>query len=297
MRDYCDAFGNYLTQVKHVSPNTLDSYLRDVTQYLQYLREQQVKTPTAASPDTITAYVQYLQDAQKSNATIMRHIASVRCFYQHLMLNGEASCNPAKGIKLERAPKKLPQILTGAEIELLLSQPDPQEPKGCRDKAMLELLYATGIRATELVDLNVDDVNLHTGVLYCRGERGERIIPMYQEAVTAVSDYIFRIRRMIIAPDGGQALFTNLNGHRLTRQGFWKIVKGYAERAGITKEITPHTLRHSFALHLLQNGAELKDIQHMLGHADISSTQMYMHMMDDHFKEVYNQCHPRAKSG
>lgn len=297
MRDYCDAFGNYLTQVKHVSPNTLDSYLRDVTQYLQYLREQQVKTPTAASPDTITAYVQYLQDAQKSNATIMRHIASVRCFYQHLMLNGEASCNPAKGIKLERAPKKLPQILTGAEIELLLSQPDPQEPKGCRDKAMLELLYATGIRATELVDLNVDDVNLHTGVLYCRGEQGERIIPMYQEAVTAVSDYIFRIRRMIIAPDGGQALFTNLNGHRLTRQGFWKIVKGYAERAGITKEITPHTLRHSFALHLLQNGAELKDIQHMLGHADISSTQMYMHMMDDHFKEVYNQCHPRAKSG
>lgn len=297
MRDYCGAFGDYLTQVKHASPNTLDSYLRDIKQYLSYLQEQGIRVPTLAGVETLEAYVHYLQNAQKSNATITRHIASVRSFYQYLMLNGEASVNPAKGIKLKRSPKKMPQILSGSEISLLLSQPNPQEPKGCRDKAMLELLYATGIRATELVDLNVDDVNLHTGVLYCRGERGERIIPIYPQAVSAVSDYIFRIRRMIISPDGGQALFTNLNGHRLTRQGFWKIVKGYAERAGITKEITPHTLRHSFALHLLENGADLKDIQQMLGHSDISSTQMYVHMMNDHFKEVYNHCHPRAKSG
>mgnify|MGYP001622857539 CR=1 FL=1 len=296
MRDYCAEFGAYLTKVKHASPNTLDSYLRDIAQYLRYLQEQGIRTPTGATPDTILQYVHALQDEQKSNATITRHISSVRCFYQYLMLNGEAAVNPAKGIKLERAPKKLPQILTGSEIDLLLSQPNPQEPKGCRDKAMLELLYATGIRATELVDLDVNDINLHAGLLYCRGEKGERIIPIYPQAVTAVSDYIFRVRRMILAPDGGQALFTNLNGHRLTRQGFWKIVKGYAQQAGIVKEITPHTLRHSFALHLLENGAELKDIQHMLGHADISSTQMYVHMMNNHYQEVYRNCHPRAKS-
>jgi len=205
--------------------------------------------------------------------------------------------NPAKAIKLEKSVKKLPQILSGKEIELLLSQPDTKELKGCRDKAMLELLYATGIRSSELIDLNVQDINIHTGTLSCNNGKMERIIPVYSTAVTAISDYISRARSLIITPEGGQALFTNLNGRRLTRQGFWKIVKGYAEQAGIVKEITPHTLRHSFALHLLENGAELKDIQLMLGHADISSTQVYVHLLNDHFKEVYNNCHPRAKLG
>lgn len=297
MKDYCEDFGNYLTHTKSVSANTLDSYLRDVAYYLSYLSQQGVDNPADAGEEVIHQYVEQLTASKKTNATITRHIASIRCFYRYLMINRMAESNPAKAVKLEKSPKKLPQILTGKEIELLLSQPDVKELKGCRDKAMLELLYATGIRVSELVDLNVEDINLHTGILCCKKENTQRMIPVYPAAVNMVSDYILRVRSLIIDPAGGQALFTNLNGKRLTRQGFWKIVKGYAERAGIVKEITPHTLRHSFALHLLENGAELKDIQMMLGHADISSTQIYVHLLNDHFKKVYNNCHPRAKLG
>ncbi|MCH3972024.1 MAG: site-specific tyrosine recombinase XerD [Oscillospiraceae bacterium] len=297
MKDYCAEFHTYLSEVKRVSPNTLDSYLRDTADYLRFLQEEQVASPALAQKKTVEDYVAHLRKQKKSIATITRHTASIRCFYQFLILNGEADSNPAKEIKLEKAPQKLPEILSGSEIELLLSQPDTTHPKGCRDKAMLELLYATGIRVSELVNLNVGDVNLHTGMLYCRGEKADRMIPVYRKAVTAVSDYIFRVRRVIADPGEKEALFTNLNGHRLTRQGFWKIIKGYTQQAGITKEITPHTLRHSFALHLLENGADLKDIQHMLGHADISSTQVYLHLLNNHTKTVYNHCHPRAKLG
>ena len=162
---------------------------------------------------------------------------------------------------------------------------------------MLELLYATGIRVSELIDLNIQDINLSRGLLFCRGGKSERAVPVYAAAISAVSDYIYRVRNLMITPEGGNALFINLNGTRLTRQGFWKIVKGYSEAAKIVKEITPHTLRHSFALHLLENGADLKDIQLMMGHADISSTQIYVQLLDNHFKEVYNNCHPRAKIG
>lgn len=297
MKDYCSEFGTYLSDVKKVSPNTLDSYLRDTADYLRFLQSSDIVSPVAVNQQVVENYVEQLHRQGKSVATVTRHTASIRSFYRFLILNGEASVNPAKGIKLEKAPQKLPEILSGSEIELLLAQPDTKHPKGCRDKAMLELLYATGIRVSELVNLNVEDVNLHTGVLYCHNDKGDRIIPIYPEAVTAVSDYIFRIRRTIADPGEGQALFTNLNGHRLTRQGFWKIIKGYTEQAGIAKEITPHTLRHSFAIHLLENGADLRDIQHMLGHADISSTQVYIHLLNDHVKEVYHHCHPRAKLG
>ena len=180
---------------------------------------------------------------------------------------------------------------------MLLDQPNVMDPKGCRDKAMIELLYATGIRVSELIDLNLQDINLKTGMLHCRRPKSDRIIPIYAEAVASLSDYISRVRRIIIDPVGkdGQALFVNLNGHRLTRQGFWKIIKGYAALARITKDITPHTLRHSFALHLLQNGADLKDIQEMLGHADIASTQVYANLLNNRFQNVYNHCHPMAK--
>lgn len=280
-----------------MSDNTLDSYARDVEYFLKYVEEQGLENPSDADTDFINGYVSSLKQEGKSNSTITRHVASIRCFYRFLLLDNPTGSNPAKSVKLEKTPKKLPQILSGQEIELLLSQPDVETERGCRDKAMLELLYATGIRASELVALNVEDINLHTGMLYCNKGRAERLIPVYSTAVAAISDYILRVRARIIVPEGGQALFLNLNGRRLTRQGFWKIVKGYAEHAGIVKEITPHTLRHSFALHLLENGAELKDIQVMLGHADISSTQVYMHLLNDHFKEVYNHCHPRAKLG
>jgi len=297
MKDYCSDFSDYLVNKKAVSANTLDSYIRDVGHFLSFIDESGLDNPSAVDSDFMNTYVAKLTESKKSNATITRNVASIRCFYQYLIISNQSDSNPAKAIKLEKTVKKLPQILTGKEIELLLAQPDTQESKGCRDKAMLELLYATGIRASELVDLNIQDINIHTGMLNCKNGKSERLIPVYPAAVNAISEYIVRVRKLIITPDGGQALFTNLNGRRLTRQGFWKIVKGYAEKAGIVKEITPHTLRHSFALHLLENGAELKDIQMMLGHADISSTQVYVHLLNDHFKKVYNSCHPRAKLG
>ena len=294
--DYYSMFSDYLTNQKANSVNTRESYLRDTLYFLEYLSDTGTD-PLQADEQTVQGYVDHLHELKRSPTTISRNLASVRCFYKFLIFRGLVENNPAKGIKLEKMVKKLPQVLSGEEIELLLAQPDITEPKGCRDKAMLELLYATGIRASELINLNIKDLNLRCGVLYCRGSKGVRSIPVYPSAVVAVSDYIYRMRGLITGPESGNALFVNLNGGRLTRQGFWKIVKGYATEAGITKEITPHTLRHSFALHLLENGASVKDIQTMMGHADISSTQVYVQLLDSHVKQVYNNCHPKAKLG
>lgn len=296
MNDYYSMFSEYLTNQKANSANTRESYLRDTMFFLEYLSGIGT-APQDADEEVIQKYVDRLHELKRSPTTISRNLASVRCFYKFLIFRGQLDHNPAKGIKLEKAEKKLPQVLSGEEIELLLAQPDITEPKGCRNKAMLELLYATGIRASELINLNLKDINLRSGVLYCHGSKGVRSIPVYPSAVVSVSDYIYRMRGLITGPESGSALFVNLNGGRLTRQGFWKIVKGYAIEAGITKEITPHTLRHSFALHLLENGASVKDIQTMMGHADISSTQVYVQLLDSHVKQVYNDCHPKAKLG
>lgn len=296
MSDYLSMFRSYLAIQKPNSANTRDSYLRDVSYYLDFLSEIKV-LPEEAVAATVQAFVDHLHDLGRSPTTISRNLASVRCFYKFLIFQGNMDSNPAKAVKLEKTVKKLPQVLDGEAIERLLAQPDIRDPKGCRDKAMLELLYATGIRASELINLDIKDVNLRSGVLYCPGNKGVRPIPMYPSAVVAVSDYIYRMRGLIAGPDSGDALFVNLNGGRLTRQGFWKIVKGYAAEAGIEEEITPHTLRHSFALHLLQNGASVKDIQTMMGHADISSTQVYVQLLDNHVKQVYEDCHPKAKLG
>ncbi len=295
MHDYYSMFSEFLAEQKANSANTRESYLRDTLNYLAYLSEIDI-TPEQADERDIQGYVDRLQDMNRSPTTISRNLASVRCFYKFLIYKGLLDQNPAKGIKLSKAEKKLPQVLQGEEIEQLLSQPDITEPKGCRDKAMLELLYATGIRASELINLDINDINLRSGVLYCRGNKGVRSIPVYPSAVVAVSDYIYRMRGLIAGADDG-ALFVNLNGGRLTRQGFWKIVKSYAVEAGIMKEITPHTIRHSFALHLLENGASVKDIQTMMGHADISSTQVYVQLLDNHVRQVYQDCHPKAKLG
>jgi integrase/recombinase XerD len=297
MKDFCANFRDYLVSQKSLSANTLDSYVRDVRCFLAFLLQKgELEDPASANSLTIDGYIADMKKNNRSGSTITRNIASLRCFYQYMIFTGQTASNPAKTVKMEKMPKKFPQILSGKEIELFLSQPDTRGLKGCRDKAMLELLYATGIRVSELVELDVGDINLKAGLLSCKNGRSERVIPVYPTAISAVSDYILRGRSQMVAP-GGQALFTNLNGHRMTRQGFWKIIKGYAELAKIVKEITPYTLRHSFALHLLENGAKLKDIQAMLGHADISSTQVYVHLLNDHFREVYNQCHPRAKLG
>ncbi len=296
MDNYYLMFSEYLTNQKSNSANTRESYLRDAMYFIEFLSERDV-SPLDADEVIIREYVDHLRDIGRSPTTISRNLASVRCFYKFLIFRGLLDVNPAKNVKLEKTEKKLPQVLSGDEIELLLAQPDITEPKGCRDKAMLELLYATGIRASELINLNIKDINLRSAVLCCRGSKGARLIPVYPSAVVAVSDYIYRMRGLIAGPESGNALFVNLNGGRLTRQGFWKIVKGYALSAGISKEITPHTLRHSFALHLLENGASVKDIQTIMGHADISSTQVYVQLLDNHVKQVYQDCHPKAKLG
>ncbi|GAA6396310.1 tyrosine recombinase [Solibaculum mannosilyticum] len=293
--DYLASFEQYLVDYKSLASNTLSSYRKDVECYLRFLDEQGILSPVEAGEDVIRRFIDKLQEAGRSPSTVTRSLASLRSFYQYLMLFGYMDQNPAKEIKVERAQKKLPQILNSQEIERLLNAPNPLEFKGCRDKAMLELLYATGIRVSELVHLDVGDVNLEVGILHCRGSRSGRVIPIYPTAVEAVSDYISRVRAVIAASDSENALFLNLNGQRLTRQGFWKIIKSCAQSAHIDKDITPHTLRHSFAAHLLENGAQLKDIQEMMGHVDISSTQVYAQVVQERFKDVYQNCHPRAK--
>ena len=202
--------------------------------------------------------------------------------------------NPAKGITAGRAERKYPEILTNKEVELFLEQPQCVDAKGYRDHAMLELLYATGIRVSELISLDLDDLNLAAGFIRCASRGKERIIPLYHTAVKALQDYVRDIRPELIADSAETALFVNMNGERMSRQGFWKIIKHYQEKAGIEKDITPHTLRHSFAVHLLENGADLRSIQEMLGHADISSTQIYTHVVNRQLKDVYQKAHPRA---
>ena len=294
MKEWLQEYEVYL-QAKNVSKNTYDSYVHDLSQFFKFLEKNDSKLPSQIQKPELEDYVTFLRNEKKSVATITRNIASIRNYYDFLLMQGKVSENPAKAIKLERVQKKMPEILSSSEITQLLAQPDVKDAKGCRDKAMLELLYATGIRVSELVELNLSDINLSRGLLHCHSGKYDRMVPVYPAAISAVSDYIHRVRNLMINSHGGEALFINLNGSRLTRQGFWKIIKGYATSAKIPKEITPHTLRHSFALHLLENGATVKDIQTMMGHADISSTLVYVHMMDNHLKEVYNHCHPRAK--
>lgn len=294
MTEGLEAFEQYLKGTKEVSANTLESYLRDVHAFQLFLADAEVNSFAEVQPAMVQSYIGHLKELGKSNSTITRSIASLRSFYQFLVLDGRATSNPARAIKLEKVEKKLPAILSNEEIDMLLKAPNAKDPKGCQDKAMLEVLYATGIRVSELIALNIDDVNLNIGILNCHSGKSSRIIPIYPEALKALGDYIFRVRSAIISDEDSNALFINLNGNRLTRQGFWKIIKTYADKANIKTEITPHTLRHSFAAHLLENGAQLKDIKEMLGHADISSTQVYAQIMKNKFKDVYNRYHPRA---
>ena len=230
----------------------------------------------------------------KSVSTVTRSLASLKSFYTYLLGAGRVEVNPAKGLAPAKVERKLPQILTSKEVELFLEQPDPSDAKGCRDRAMLELLYATGIRVSELIGLDLDHLNLSAGFIRCASRGRERIIPLYPAAVRALQDYVEHVRPQMIERPDEKALFVNMNGERMSRQGFWKIIKHYQEKAGIRKDITPHTLRHSFAAHLLENGADLRSIQEMLGHADISSTQIYAQLVNQKLKDVYNKAHPRA---
>lgn len=294
MMNVIDGYEDHLIHVKRASQNTIASYMRDVHQYVSYLNTAAHADVLGADRDTIVDYTQWLSERGKSPATISRVLASLKSFYQFAVASGARDVNPVHDIHVEKAEKKLPQILTGKEVELLLDQPKCTDMKGYRDKAMLELLYATGIRVTELVSLDVSDVNLAGSFIKCVGSDKMRIIPLYPAAVKALGDYIGDIRTKLIADPRETSLFVNLSGERMSRQGFWKIIKYYQEKAQIEKDITPHTLRHSFAAHLLENGADLRSIQEMLGHADISSTQIYAHVVKRQLKDVYQKAHPRA---
>ena len=291
--DLIEEFKSYLTTEKKSSANTVSSYVRDLTQFNRYL---QVEGVALADADTevIEGYDSWLTGKGKSAATVTRSLASLKCFYGWMVSTGRRETNPALGAKSIKVERKLPKILTNQEVELLLAQPQCVDQKGYRDHAMLELLYATGIRVSELISLDVDDLNLAAGFLRCQSKGKERIIPLYHTAVKAIQDYVRDIRPQLIADSDETALFVNMNGERMSRQGFWKIIKHYQEKAGIQKDITPHTLRHSFAVHLLENGADLRSIQEMLGHADISSTQIYTHVVKRQLKDVYQKAHPRA---
>ena len=286
-------FGTYLTEEKRASRNTVTSYLRDVSQFADYLCNYQDCNLRQAKSEMIQNYMDWMQGHGKSASSVTRFLASIKSFYNFLLAEGSVASNPAKGLAAARTERKYPEILTSREVELFLDQPQCIDAKGFRDHAMLELLYATGIRVSELISLNLDDLNLYAGFVRCRGKK-ERIIPLYHGAVKALQDYVKSIRPQLIADSGKEALFVNMNGERMSRQGFWKIIKYYQEKAGIEKDITPHTLRHSFAVHLLENGADLRSIQEMLGHADISSTQIYTHVIKRQLKDVYQKAHPRA---
>ncbi len=291
--DHLLGYENWLITVKKASSNTLSSYLRDVRQFLSYLSLNDVK-PEQATDKIMEQYSKHLIAQGKSLATMTRSVASLKSFYTYLISEGHMSTNPAKSIVPAKAERKLPQILSSKEVDLFLDQPDCSDAKGCRDKAMLELLYATGIRVSELINLHLSNLNLSASIIRCENRGRERIIPLYPSAVRALTEYVERIRPQMVEQAEETALFVNLNGRRMSRQGFWKIIKYYQEKAGIQKEITPHTLRHSFAAHLLENGADLRSIQEMLGHADISSTQIYTQVVGQRLKDVYAKAHPRA---
>ena len=290
---HLQAYERYLTTEKHASANTVSSYMRDLRQFASYAAVRQLKAEDVTQTN-ISTYLDFLSGQGKSPATVSRSLASIKGFFTYLISQNVREDNPALHIATAKAEKKLPQVLTGKEVERLLAQPKCTDMKGYRDKAMLELLYATGIRVTELISLDITDVNLAGSFIRCESKGKERIIPLYPAAVDALAVYMQNIRPKMIADIDETALFVNVSGDRMSRQGFWKIVKSYQEKAHIDKDITPHTLRHSFATHLLENGADLHSIQEMMGHSDISSTQVYAQLVKQHLKSVYNKAHPRA---
>ncbi len=293
MLDFVQAYENYLSKVKKASSNTISSYMRDIRQFSDWLQGEGVEVIDATQLN-ICDYLRCLESSGKSGATVSRSLASLKNFYGHLVSSGFLEITPVMDIHVSRGEKKLPQILTGREIELLLSQPACVDAKGYRDKAMLEVMYATGVRVSELLALDLDDVNLDQGVIKCNGAKKSRIVPLYPAALRSLTVYVQQVRDSLVVDSKERALFVNVSGVRMSRQGFWKILKHYQQMAHIDKEITPHTLRHSFAVHLLENGADLGSVQELMGHCDISSTQLYTQMVNQKLKSVYEKCHPKA---
>jgi integrase/recombinase XerD len=286
-------FLEFLQNDKKLSDNTLQSYKRDINQFEKYVEENQINY-IKVDEKIVKEYLEFLQNIGKKSSTVSRNLASIRSFYQYLVRTKIVLQDPTNNIQAPKIEKRVPSILTAKEVELLLDQPQDVDLKGIRDKAMLEFAYATGMRVTEIISLNIEDVNFEESYVSCKTGVKQRNIPLGTMSLKALKEYVNEARPYLIKDENVKSLFVNINGKRLTRQGFWKIVKYYKEQAHITKEITPHVLRHSFATHLLQNGADLKAIQTMLGHSDISSTQVYMQFQDEGLKNVYRNTHPRA---
>lgn len=295
MEGYVSAFINYLAIERGLAKNTLESYGRDLKQFQKYMNNLNLEVVKDSNKNVIEQYLENLHSKGRAVSTISRNIAAIKAFYQYLVKENYLENDPSQSLDTPKVEKKLPKTLSIHEVEELLKQPDIKLSGGIRDKAMLELLYATGIRVSELIALNISDINLDMGYIKCYGKGSkDRIVPLGSIAVKAVHDYIIKGRMKVVRTYDEPALFINHHGGRLTRQGFWKIIKKYAQEAGITKDITPHTLRHSFATHLLENGADLRSVQEMLGHADISTTQLYTQIIKNPLKEVYDKAHPRA---
>ncbi len=286
-------FLNFIENDKKASQNTLQSYKRDIMQYSDYVEANKINY-LKVDEDDIREYLKYMNENGKKSSTISRSLASIRSFYQYLLRARKTKRNPTEGIQSPKIEKRVPSVLTSQEVELLLEQPKNVDLKGIRDKAMLEFAYATGMKVTEIISLDLEDVNLEEGYVTCKHKDKARNIPLGTLSLNALKEYVENSRNILIKDENVTALFVNTNGQRLTRQGFWKIVKYYKDQAHITKDITPHILRHSFATHLLQNGADLKAIQTMLGHSDISSTQIYMQFQDATIQNIYKKAHPRA---
>ena len=292
MQETIQSFTDYLQTEKKASKNTEVSYQRDLRKLAVFLKEHGIEKPEQMNATVLNSYLLYLEREHFSPATISRSIAAIHMFCQYACQEGKMVSDPSKALQPPRVERKMPEILSIAEVDLLLRQPKTDTPKGIRDKAMLEMLYATGIRVSELIHLKTQDVNLMMGYITCRDEK-ERIVPFGEPAKKALEQYLGSARAVLMHGREDNVLFVNCSGGPMSRQGFWKILKSYAKSAGITADITPHTLRHSFATHLLQNGADLKSVQEMMGHADISTTQMYLHLGVNKIRDVYQKTHPR----
>ena len=294
MIDYVDKYIDYLKTVKRSSSNTIASYKRDLVKLCKYLETDNITNPEDVSDTVLNLYIMFLENNGMSTATVSRSIASIKSFFMFLIKKGYIKDDPTEQLKSPKIEKKVPDTLSVREVNLLLEQPAKDTPKEVRDRAMLELLYATGMRVSELISLEITDVNLTMSYILCRDSNKERVIPIENAAKSALELYINSVRDNMC--NKSKYLFTNLKGEQMTRQGFWKLIKLYAKRAGIDKDITPHMIRHSFASHLVTNGADLKAVQEMLGHSDISTTQIYLKSRNSRIKEEYDKAHPRAKA-
>lgn len=295
MDELLNHYLEFLTVERGLSKNTINSYKRDLKSYIGFLKMQKINDINYTTRTVIVSYLLLMQKKGKASSSISRACAAIKSFYHFLVMERLIEKDPTLNLDTPKLEHRLPRVLTLNEVEQLLNQPDTSVIWGFRDKTMLELLYATGIRVSELILIKVEDLNVEMGFLRCFGKGSkERIVPVGSVALKYLDIYINEVRPKFLKEQDNGILFLNHLGKGLTRQGFWKIIRKYAQKAGIEKHITPHTLRHSFATHLLENGADLRSVQEMLGHADISTTQIYTHITRSKIKEVYDRTHPRA---